>query len=88
MTLLLRLILNSESASLAVNRCLLFFGGGGGRCRVFFVLVLCIRVRDVSMFDFMKVYLIMRKNDQHRDGHVSVTDYWSRKPTCPAEITE
>ena len=40
--------------------------------------VLCIRVRDFTMFDFMKVYLIMRKNDQYMDGHVSVTDYWSR----------
>ena len=36
----------------------------------------------------MKVYLIMRKNDHYRDGHVSVIDYWSRKPTCPAGITE
>ena len=45
-------------------------------------------MRDVSIFDFMKVYLIMRKNDQYRDGHVSVIDYWSRKPTCPAGIIE
>ena len=45
-------------------------------------------MRDVSIFDFMKVYLIMRKNDQYRDGHVSVIDNWCRKPTCPVGITE
>ena len=27
-------------------------------------------------------------NDQYRDGHVSVFDYWSRKPTCPVGIIE
>ena len=26
--------------------------------------------------------------DRYRDGHVSVIDNWSRKPTCPAGITE
>ena len=36
----------------------------------------------------MKVYLIMRKNDQYRDGHVSVIDNRCRKPTCPVGITE
>lgn len=50
--------------------------------------VLGIRMRDVSIFHFTKVFLIMRKNDQYRDGHVSVIDYWSRKHTCPAGITE
>ena len=30
----------------------------------------------------------MHKNDQYRDGHVSVTDNWSRKPACPAGVTE
>ena len=50
--------------------------------------VLSIRVRDVTIFDdFMKVYLIKRKNDQYRDGHVSVISR-SRKPTCPVGITE
>ena len=50
--------------------------------------VLSIRVRDVTIFDdFMKVYLIKRKNDQYRDGHVSVIAR-SRKPTCPVGITE
>ena len=47
-----------------------------------------IRLRDVSIFDFMKVLLIMNKNDQYRDGHVSIFDYWSRKPACPVGITE
>ena len=45
-------------------------------------------MRDVSIFHFTKVYLLMRKNDQYRHGHVSVIDCWSRKPTCPAGITE
>ena len=45
-------------------------------------------MRDVSIFDdFKKVYLIMRKNDQYRDGHVLVIAR-SRKPTCPVKITE
>ena len=44
-------------------------------------------MRDVSIFDdFMKVYLIMRKNDQYRNGHVSVVAR-SRKSTCPVGIT-
>ena len=30
----------------------------------------------------------MHKNDQYWDGHVSVTDNWSRKPACPVGITE
>ena len=30
----------------------------------------------------------MHKNDQYRYGHVSVFDYWSRKPTCPVETIE
>ena len=30
----------------------------------------------------------MHKNDQYRDGHVSVFDYWSPKPICPVGITE
>ena len=35
--------------------------------------ILSIRVRDVAIsYDFMKVYLIKRKNDQYRNGHVSV----------------
>ena len=45
-------------------------------------------MRDVSIFDdFMKVYLIVRKNDQYRNGHVSGIAR-SRKPTCPVGITE
>ena len=47
-----------------------------------------LRVQDVSISDdFMKVYLIKRKNDQYRDGYVSVIAR-SRKPTCPVGITE
>ena len=81
------LSLNSASASLAVIRLLLVLLG---RYRYTFGIseVLSIRVRDVSIFDFMKVYLIMRKNDQYRDGHISVIDNWCRKPTCPVGITE
>ena len=50
--------------------------------------VLSIRVQDASIFDFLKIYLIMRKNDQYRDGHVSVIDHCLRKPSCPVGITE
>ena len=35
----------------------------------------------------MKINLIKRKNDRHRDGHVSVLER-SCKPTCPVGITE
>jgi len=35
----------------------------------------------------MKSYFLKRKNDQYRDGHVSVIAL-SRKPTCPVGITE
>ena len=81
------LSLNLASACLAVIRFLLvLFGGYAGVFRI--NEFLSIRVRDVSIFYFMKVYLIMRKNDQYRDGHVSVFDNWSRKPTCPVGITE
>lgn len=47
-----------------------------------------LRVKDITIFeDFVKTNLIKRKNDQHRDGHVSVL-VRSCKPTCPAGITE
>lgn len=47
-----------------------------------------LRVKDITIFeDFMKINLIKRKNDQHRDGHVSVFER-SCKPTCPVGITE
>ena len=47
-----------------------------------------LRVKDVTIFeDFMKINLIKRKNDRHRDGHVSVLER-SCKPTCPVGITE
>ena len=81
------LSLNSASASLADIRFLFIpLVGYAGVFRI--SEVLSIRVRDVSIFDdFMKVYLIMRKNDQYRDGHVSVIAR-SRKLTCPVGITE
>ena len=50
--------------------------------------VLSIIVRDASIFDFLKIYLIMCKNDQYRDGHVSVIAHCSQKPSCPVGITE
>ena len=79
--------LNSASASLADIRFLfILLVGYAGVFRI--SEVLSITVRDVSIFDdFMEVYLIMRKNDQYRDGHVSVIAR-SRTPTCPVEITE
>ena len=40
---------------------------------------------DGSIFDFMKVYLVMYNHDQYRNGHVSVMYNWSRKPTCPVQ---
>ena len=47
-----------------------------------------LRVKDITIFeDFVKTNLIKRKNDQHRDGHVSVL-VRSCKPTCPVGITE
>ena len=81
------LSLNSASASLGVIRLLLVLLG---RYRYTFGIseVLSMRVRDVSIFYFMKVYLIMRKNDQYRDGHISVIDNWCQKPTCLVGITE
>ena len=81
------LSLNSASASLADIRFLfILLVGYAGVFRI--SEVLSIRVRDVSIFDdFMKVHLIMRKNDQYRNGDVSVIAR-SRKPTCLVGITE
>ena len=81
------LTLGSASASLADIRFLfILLVGYAGVFRI--SEVLSIRVRDVTIFDdFMKVYLIKRKNDQYRDGHVSVIAR-SQKPTCPVGITE
>ena len=40
-------------------------------------------MNDVSIFDdFMRVYLVKRRNDQYKDGHVSVIAR-SRKLTGP-----
>ena len=81
------LSLGSASASLADIRFLfILLVGYAGVFRI--SEVLSIRVRNVTIFDdFMKVYLIKRKNDQYMDGHVSVIAR-SRKPTCPVGITE
>ena len=81
------LSLGSASASLADIRFLfILLVGHAGVFRI--SEVLSIRVRDVTTFDnFMKVFLIKRKNDQYKDGHVSVIAR-SRKPTCPMGITE
>ena len=50
--------------------------------------ILSLRVKDIIIFDdFMKINLIKRKNDQNRNGHISVLAM-SRKPTCPVGITE
>ena len=81
------LSLGSASASLADIRFLFILLVG--YASVFRISeVLSIRVRDVTIFDdSMKVYLIKRKNDQYRNGHVAVIGR-SRKPTCPVGITE
>lgn len=81
------LSLNSASASLADLRFLfILLVGYAGVFRI--SEVLSVRVKDVSIFDdFMSVYLVKRKNDQYKDGHVSVIAR-SRKLTCPVGITE
>ena len=79
--------LNLDSPSLADIRFLfiLLFGYAG----LFRISeILNIRVNDVSIStDFMQINLIKRKNDQYRNGHVSVIAR-SRKPTYPVGITE
>ena len=77
--------MGSASASLAdICFLLVLLVGYAGVFRI--SEVLSIIVRDVTIFDdFMKVYLIKRKNDQYKDGHVSVISR-SRKPTCPVGI--
>ena len=63
------LSLNSASASLAVIRLFLVLLGRYRYVGAFCISeVLSIRVRDVFIFDFMKVYQIMRKNDQPSTG--------------------
>ena len=79
--------LNSASASLSDARFLfILLVGYAGVFRI--NELLSIRVKDISFFDdYMKVFLIKRKNDQYRDGHVSVIAR-SRKLTCPVWISE
>ena len=81
------LSLNSVSASLTdIRFSFILLVGYAGAFRI--SEVLSIRVRDVSFFeDFTKVYLIKRKIDQYKDGHVSVITR-SLKPTCPVGISE
>ena len=81
------LSLNSVSASLKdIRFSFILLVGYAGVFRI--SEVLSIRVRDVSFFeDFTKVYLIKRKIDQYKDGHVSVIAR-SLKPTCPVGISE
>ena len=48
--------------------------------------ILSLRVKDIIILDyFMKTKLIKRKNDQYRNGRISVLGV-SRKPTCPVGI--
>ena len=81
------LILNTTSASLADTRFLFILLVG--YADVFRITkILSLRVKDIIILDdFMKISLIKRKNDQYRNGHISVLAM-SRKPTCPVGITE
>ena len=83
------LILNTTSASLAEIRFLfILLVGYAGVFRI--TKILSLRVKDITILDdFMKINLIKRKNDQYRNGHISVLAM-SRKPiyTCPVGITK
>ena len=83
------LILNTTSASLADTRFLFILLVG--YAVVFRITkILSLRVKDIIILDdFMKINLIKRKNDQYRNGHISVLAM-SRKPiyTCPVGITK
>ena len=79
------LILNTTSASLADIRFLfILLVGYAGVFRI--TKILSLRVKDIIILDdFMKINLIKCKNDQYRNGHISVLGM-SRKPTCPVGI--
>ena len=81
------LILNTTSASLADIRFLfILLVGYAGVFRI--TKILSLRVKDIIILDdFMKINLIKCKNDQNRNGHISVLGM-SRKPTCPVGIIE
>ena len=81
------LILNTTSASLADIRFLfILLVGYAGVFRI--TKILSLRVKDIIILeDFMKINLIKCKNDQYRNGHISVLGM-SRKPTCPVGIIE
>lgn len=50
--------------------------------------ILSLRLIDISIFiDHMSVFIPKRKNDQFREGHMSLIAR-SNKPTCPVCITE
>lgn len=81
------LILNITSASLA-DTCFLFILLVGYADVFRITKILSLRVKDIIISDdFVKINLIKRKNDQYRNGHISVLAM-SRKPTCPVGITE
>ena len=47
-----------------------------------------LRIKDIAIFiDHMSVYIVKRKNDLFRDGHISLLAR-SGKVTCPVSITE
>ena len=83
------LILNITSASLADTRFLFILLVG--YADVFRITkILSLRVKNIiTSDDFVKINLIKRKNDQYRNGHISVLAM-SRKPiyTCPVGITK
>ena len=81
------LSLSAASASLAdIHLLFILLVGYAGIFRI--SEILDIRVKYFAFFDdFMKINLLKCKNDQYRDGHVSVIAR-SHKPTCPVGITE
>ena len=73
------LILNTTSASLADTRFLFILLVG--YVVVFRITkILSLRVKDIIILDdFMKINLIKRKNDQYRNGHISVLAMWNSR---------
>ena len=73
------LILNTTSASLADTRFLFILLVG--YADVFRITkILSLRVKDIIILDdFMKINLIKRKNDQYRNGHISVLAMWNSR---------
>ena len=73
------LILNTTSASLADTRFLFILLVR--YADVFRITkILSLRVKDIIILDdFMKINLIKRKNDQYRNGHISVLAMWNSR---------